>query len=450
MKVRVEKDHLGEVNLPEEVYYGINTFRSHENFDISKKPICRQMIKALALVKKSAAYANYDAGLLTKDVLEAISLSCDEIQNGRLQGSFITDLVQGGGGFGMNMNANEVIANRANEMMGGEKGIYDHVNPIYHVNLSQSTNDVISTAGKIAATRLTKKLIVEMKKLVNAYLDKAEEFKDKYTLARTHLLESARVSYKELFTSTAHNIQSNIDRIESAMKDLLSINLGGTIVGNSLNVNPIYKDKVCKYVAKFSGEKFVQAKDLIDSTCHIDSYVWLSSALKLYSLSLNKIANDLRLSAMLVGNVSLPTVEASSTNYPGRSTPVIPEMVNQVAYYIEGNDLTICRCGESGELELNNSLPIVLACLFESLNFLRRATRSLRSKVIEGLTVNDQDLTVYQENNVFIAYLRNMIGYEKAYDIVMQSKGARLYDYVVTRGILSKETADDIIAKIKG
>ena len=444
MRVRIERDELGEVVLPAEVYYGIHTYRAKENFQISKRPICRQMIKGLATVKKAAAYANYDAGLITKEIRDAISLCCDEILNGRLHGQFVTDLIQGGAGFGMNMNANEVIANRANEMLGHEKGEYYPIHPIDHVNLCQSTNDVIATAGRIAALRLAKKLIVEMKKLKEAYLIKAEEFKNAYTIARTHLIESGPISFGTIFNSLANSTQRDIDKLEIATKGLLELPLGGTVTGTGFNANNIYSEKVCTYVAKFTSEKFYQSNNLVDTTRHIDAFVWMSSSLKMFAINLNKVANDFRLMSTIIGNVKIPRVQAGSTNYPGRSIPVILEMVNQVVYYIEGNDLTIARSAESGELELNNTLPIVLACLFESLNFVRRTIYTLRVKAIEAIEVNETNITQIQENNMFVAYIANEVGYHKCLELIDECKNSSIAQYVIDNNIMDKERVNDI------
>ena len=445
MKIRIEKDDLGEKEVPIEAYYGIQTLRSMENFDIAKRPISRQMIKGLAVVKKAAAKANYECGYLTEEVYNVISLTCDEIFNGRLHGQFVTDLVQGGGGTSMNMNANEVIANRANEMLGKPKGSYNPIHPIDHVNLCQSTNDVIATAGRIAALRLSKKLIVEMKKLRDAYIQKAEEFRDAYTIARTHLIESGPISFGTIFDSLANSIERDIVKLEAANKGLLELPLGGTITGTGFNANDVYKEKVCIYVAKFTSEKFYQSSNMVDTTRHIDAFVWMSSALKLFAINLNKVANDFRLMSTIIGNITIPRVQAGSTNYPGRSIPVILEMVNQVVYYIEGNDLTIARSAESGELELNNTLPIVLACLFESLNFVRRTIATLRSKVVEEIKVNETTINQIQENNMFVAYITSEVGYHRCLEIVNSCDEASIASYVIKEGIMTKEHVDDIL-----
>jgi len=440
VKFRIEKDELGELQVPAEAYYGIQTLRAKKNFEITKRPISRQMIKGLAVVKKAAAKANVDAGFITKDVGEAITLSCDELLNGRLHGQFITDLLQGGAGTSMNMNANEVIANRANEMLNSEKGKYDKVHPINHVNFCQSTNDVVPTAGKIATIRLTKKLLVEMKKLTNAYYEKAAEFKDVVTISKTHLLDSSLITFGQIFNALAHSVERDVKKIEQAMVTLYEINLGGTVSGTGINAGITYSKKVIKYLAQFTGEEFYQAKDLVDSTRHLDGFAWLSSAVKTFALNLNKTANDFRLMSTVYKSITLPNIMPGSSFTPGKFNPVIPEMVNQVVYYIEGNDLTICRAVSEGEMEFNVNLPIILACLFENLNFVRRAIRSLREKSIEGLQVIDiQD--EYKESNAVITSFLPLLGYDMCQQIYATSvlENKTILKVIQEQGILSDE-----------
>ena len=387
MKNRIEKDELGEREIPYEAYYGIQTLRSKENFDIAKRPISRQMIKGIAVVKKAAAYANHDAGYLDKKLRDVISLTCDEIFNGRLHGQFITDLVQGGAGTSMNMNANEVIANRANEMLGFEKGTYKPIHPIDQVNFCQSTNDVIPTAGKIASIFLTKRLITEMKKLASCYEDLAIKNKDIITISKTHLQDCVPVTYGEIFNAIAHGIERDIKRITNAMQGLLEVNLGGTVIGTGINADPKYQKKVIKYLVEFSGEEFYQSKNMVDCTRSLDAFAYLSSSIKAFSLNLLKNVHDLKLLSCCYKSAKLPEVQPGSPVNPGKINPVVIEMVEQVVYYMEGNDLTIARATEAGEMEFNVNIPIVLACLFENLNFIRRAVRTLREKCLEGLEV---------------------------------------------------------------
>jgi len=440
MKVRIEKDDLGEKEVPVEAYYGIQTLRAMENFNIAQRPISRQMIKGLAVVKKAAAKANFECGYLTEELYNAIALSCDEIFNGRLHGQFVTDLVQGGGGTSMNMNANEVIANRANEMLGKPKGSYNPIHPINQVNLCQSTNDVVPTAGKFAAITLTKKLIVEMKKFANCYEELAKKYENVITTAKTHLNDSVPVTYGKLFSANQYSIEKDIKRINQAMEGMLEVNLGGTIIGTGYNADPKYVRRVVRYLSEFSGEDFVQSKNMIDCTRGLDSFVWLSTTLKTFALDLQKIANDLKLNACCYKTAILPEIQSGSSFTPGKVTPVVLEMVSQVVYYIEGNDLTICRCAAAGEMEFNVNIPIVLACLFENLNFIRRTIRTFREKCLEGLQVvglNDKE--IYE--NFIITSLQSKLGYDLTREIILEAEktGRKTTEILLERKIITKE-----------
>lgn len=448
MRYRIEKDSLGELKVPAEVYYGIQTLRSKDNFEITKRGICRQMIKALVIVKKAAAKANLDAGLLDEKTAKAIMLTCDEILNGRLHGQFVTDLIQGGAGTSMNMNANEVIANRANEMLGGNKGDYNFVHPLDHVNKSQSTNDVIQTSGKLAIIKQLKKTLVELKKLQNAFLDKGKEFNDIIKIGRTHLQEAVPITLGQEFNSYASVLGRNIKKVESCIDYLSEINMGGTAIGTSINTNTKYLKKIVFYINKFSGEEFKSAKDLVDATRHLDCFVYTSSMLKLAATSLSKIATDLRLMASSsINEINLPIMQPGSSIMPGKFNPVIPEVVNQVAYYIMGLDVTVSSAVEAGELELNVFSPVVLMAIFEQVSTLRRAARTLRESCIEGLTCNKtSDLT---DHNVALAtVLAHYLGHDTACEIVDIAKTTNrpIKDIVIEKGLLTKEQADILLS----
>ena len=448
MRYRIEKDSLGELKVPAEVYYGIQTLRSKDNFEITKRGICRQMIKALVIVKKAAAKANLDAGLLDEKTAKAIMLTCDEILNGRLHGQFVTDLIQGGAGTSLNMNANEVIANRANEMLGGNKGDYNFVHPLDHVNKSQSTNDVIQTSGKLAIIKQLKKTLVELKKLQNAFLDKGKEFNDIIKIGRTHLQEAVPITLGQEFNSYASVLGRNIKKVESCIDYLSEINMGGTAIGTSINTNTKYLKKIVFYINKFSGEEFKSAKDLVDATRHLDCFVYTSSMLKLAATSLSKIATDLRLMASSsINEINLPIMQPGSSIMPGKFNPVIPAVVNQVAYYIMGLDVTVSSAVEAGELELNVFSPVVLMAIFEQVSTLRRAARTLRESCIEGLTCNKtSDLT---DHNVALAtVLAHYLGHDTACEIVDIAKTTNrpIKDIVIEKGLLTKEQADILLS----
>lgn len=451
MRYRIERDSLGERQVPAEAYYGIETLRGKENFEITKRGICRQLIKALAIVKKAAAKANIDAGNISEKVGKAIMLACDEILNGRLHGQFVTDLIQGGAGTSINMNANEVIANRANELLGGRKGDYDFVHPNDHVNFGQSTSDVIQTAGKIAVVKQLKKLQVELKKLYNSYLDKAEEFKDVIKTGRTHLQEALPITLGQEFYAYASALNRDIKRIDTAIDALLEVNLGGTAIGTGLNANEKYCKKVILHLSKFSGEDVRIAKNLIDATRNLDAFGYASSMLKLLAIDLSKTASDLRLMASSGPNgfneIILPNVQPGSSIMPGKFNPVIPEVVNQVCFYVTGLDVTVTKAIEAGQLELNVFEPLILMSLFEEITTLRRAARTFNNLAITDLKVNP-NLKYHIDNSVFlITALTPHIGYDTACSIVNEAmkENKTIKEIVLEKGLLSNSLIDEIL-----
>lgn len=451
MRYRIERDSLGERQVPAEAYYGIETLRGKENFEITKRGICRQLIKALAIVKKAAAKANIDAGNISEKIGKAIMLACDEILNGRLHGQFVTDLIQGGAGTSINMNANEVIANRANELLGGRKGDYDFVHPNDHVNFGQSTSDVIQTAGKIAVVKQLKKLQVELKKLYNSYLDKAEEFKDVIKTGRTHLQEALPITLGQEFYAYASALNRDIKRIDTAIDALLEVNLGGTAIGTGLNANEKYCKKVILHLSKFSGEDVRIAKNLIDATRNLDAFGYASSMLKLLAIDLSKTASDLRLMASSGPNgfneIILPNVQPGSSIMPGKFNPVIPEVVNQVCFYVMGLDVTVTKAIEAGQLELNVFEPLILMSLFEEITTLRRAARTFNNLAITDLKVNP-NLKYHIDNSVFlITALTPHIGYDTACSIVNEAmkENKTIKEIVLEKGLLSNSLIDEIL-----
>ncbi|MDY4016123.1 MAG: aspartate ammonia-lyase [Bacilli bacterium] len=451
MRYRIERDSLGERQVPAEAYYGIETLRGKENFEITKRGICRQLIKALAIVKKAAAKANIDAGNISEKVGKAIMLACDEILNGRLHGQFVTDLIQGGAGTSINMNANEVIANRANELLGGRKGDYDFVHPNDHVNFGQSTSDVIQTAGKIAVVKQLKKLQVELKKLYNSYLDKAEEFKNVIKTGRTHLQEALPITLGQEFYAYASALNRDIKRIDTAIDALLEVNLGGTAIGTGLNANEKYCKKVILHLSKFSGEDVRIAKNLIDATRNLDAFGYASSMLKLLAIDLSKTASDLRLMASSGPNgfneIILPNVQPGSSIMPGKFNPVIPEVVNQVCFYVMGLDVTVTKAIEAGQLELNVFEPLILMSLFEEITTLRRAARTFNNLAITDLKVNP-NLKYHIDNSVFlITALTPHIGYDTACSIVNEAmkENKTIKEIVLEKGLLSNSLIDEIL-----
>lgn len=451
-KFRIETDSLGEKLVPIDAYYGIQSLRAKENFVITKQKVHPEMIKSIAITKKAAAIANHHAGMLTKEVTDAIVQACDEIIKGKFMSQFITDMIQGGAGTSMNMNANEVIANRAEELLGGKKGEYKLVHPNDHVNFGQSTNDIIPTSGKITAIRLTEKLLVEMRNLHKAYLDKANEFGGVIKMGRTHLQDAVPIRLGQEFNAFASALERDIKRVSSALEDLKVLNMGATAVGTGLNANVKYIEIVVKVLSDLTGINFTQAEDLVDATRNLDPFVWLSSALKTTAVNLSKTANDLRLMASGpktgFNEINLPQMQPGSSIMPGKVNPVIPEVMNQVAFQVMGNDLTITKAAEAGQLELNVFEPVLFVNLFQSLDILRRGIKTFYSKAIQGITVNRDQCILYVERSAgVVTALAPHIGYKKASELAKEAikTNRPIKELVLEKGLLSAEDLEIIL-----
>ena len=354
---RTERDSIGTKAVPEDVYYGVQSLRAAENFHITGLFMHPEIINSLAYIKKAAAITNCEAGLLDKKMTNAIVEACDEILAGKLHKDFIVDPIQGGAGTSINMNANEVIANRAIEILGGEKGDYSVVNPNDHVNCSQSTNDVIPTAGKMTSLRLLHRTKKELVRLHEALEKKAAEFDHVLKMGRTQMQDAVPIRLGQEFKAYSVAIMRDIHRMDKAMDEMRTVNMGGTAVGTGLNADPRYLRRIVPNLSEISGMDLVQAFDLIDATQNLDAFVAVSGAVKACAVTLSKIANDLRLMSSGpragFGEINLPARQNGSSIMPGKVNPVIPEVVNQVAFNIIGNDMTITMAAEAGQLELN-------------------------------------------------------------------------------------------------
>ena len=453
---RTEKDSIGTKNVPEDVYYGVQSLRAAENFHITGLNMHPEIINSLAYIKKAAAITNCEAGLLDKKIAQAIVKACDEILGGKLHEDFIVDPIQGGAGTSLNMNANEVIANRANEILGGKKGDYSIVNPNDHVNCGQSTNDVIPTAGKMTSLRLLKNLKKELMRLHTALEKKAEEFDGVIKMGRTQLQDAVPIRLGQEFKAYSVAVLRDIRRMDKAMDEMRTLNMGGTAVGTGLNADEAYLRRIVPNLSEISDMELVQAYDLIDSTQNLDPFVAVSGAVKACAVTLSKIANDLRLMSSGpragFGEINLPAKQNGSSIMPGKVNPVIPEVVNQVAFNVIGNDVTSTMAAEAGQLELNAFEPIIFYCLFQSIDTLGYAVQTFVDNCVTGITANETRCRYFVENSVgIITAICPYVGYQKAAEIAKEAikTGESVKKLIIEQGILTEEQMDEILDPVQ-
>ena len=454
-RTRKEHDLLGEREVPYEVYYGVQTLRALENFHISGVPLSffPLLINALAMVKMAAANANRDLGLLSAPIADAVIQACREIINGKHHGHFIVDMIQGGAGTSTNMNANEVIANRALEILGYEKGEYKYCHPNNHVNLSQSTNDAYPTSIKIAIINSNKQLTEVLKLLIKSFRNKAQEFSGIIKMGRTQLQDAVPMTLGQEFEAYAVMLTEEIERLEQNAKLFLEINMGATAIGTGINADPNYSEKCISYLREITGLNVVRAENLVEATQDTGAFVIYSSAVKRLAVKLSKICNDLRLlsSGPRAGlnEINLPPMQPGSSIMPGKVNPVIPEVVNQIAYKVIGNDLTVTLAAEAGQLELNVMEPVIVQSIFESIEMLKNGMMTLKYKCIDGITANEQRCRELVENSVgLITALNPVIGYELSTQIAKEALETNrgVYELVLEKKILTKEELDKLLA----
>ena len=449
---RLEKDSIGSKEIPESVYYGVQSLRAAENFHITGLSMHPEIISSLAQIKKAAAITNCEVGLLDKKRADAIVQACDEIAGGALHEEFIVDPIQGGAGTSINMNANEVIANRAIEILGGRKGDYSIVHPNDHVNCGQSTNDVIPTAGKMTSLKLLKHARAELTKLQSALEDKAREFDHVIKMGRTQMQDAVPIRLGQEFRAYSVAVRRDVARMERACEEMRELNLGGTAIGTGINADEQYLQRIVPNLAQVSGMEFVQAFDLIDATQNLDPFVAVSGAIKACAVTLSKMANDLRLMSSGprcgFGEINLPPKQNGSSIMPGKINPVIPEVVNQVAFNIIGNDVTITMAAEAGQLELNAFEPIIFYCLFQSIDTLAYAVNTFVENCVKGITANEERCRQLVENSVgIVTALSPHIGYMKAAELAKEAlkNNVPIRQLVLDRRILNKEELDEIL-----
>lgn len=443
---RVEHDCIGEVRVPSDQYYGAHTVRAMENFMITGQPVCPEMIHNLVLIKKSAAMVNKDTGKLAPPIAQAVIDACDEVLQGRWSDQFVTDAIQGGAGTSTNMNVNEVLANRAIELLHGQKGEYRIVNPLDHVNSGQSTNDVYPSAGKMTLVQLIKGLEETLLHLREALLERGDAFDHIIKMGRTQLQDAVPIRLGQEFRAYAATIKRDLGRLQLSRSNLYALNLGGTAIGTGLNTDKDISRMIVERVAAFSGEAYHQADDLIDSTQNLDCYTDLSSMLKILAVNLSKMSNDLRLmSSGPVGGINeitLPPRQNGSTIMPGKINPVIPEVVNQIAFNVIGNDTTVTLAAEAGQLELNAFEPIIFHKLFESLKTLARGAYSLAEYCVKGIVANEARCAEFvMHSTSLVTVLAPVIGYERATELSREARraGKSVYELALQKGLFTEQ-----------
>ncbi|TXH59850.1 MAG: aspartate ammonia-lyase [Thiothrix sp.] len=451
---RIEHDLLGDKAVPADAYYGVHTLRAVENFPITGVPISiyPDLILALAHIKHAAALTNHDLGLLDATKMQAIAQACTQIYTGRCHDQFVVDVIQGGAGTSTNMNANEVIANLALEILGEAKGAYHVLHPNQHVNMSQSTNDVYPSALKVAGYFGVLKLLDAMAVLRQSFENKAEEFKDVLKMGRTQLQDAVPMTLGQEFSTYAVMIEEDEQRLSEALSLITEINLGATAIGTGINTPPTYAALVCKHLRELTGIPLATAPNLIEATQDCGSFVQLSGVLKRIAVKLSKVCNDLRLLSSGpragFGEINLPPMQAGSSIMPGKVNPVIPEVMNQVAFEVIGNDVTVTFAAEAGQLQLNAFEPIIAHSLYKSVNHLHNACLTLAHKCVDGITANREHLRRTVENSIgIVTALNPYIGYTNATEIAQEAllTGGSVYDLVLQKGLLSKEKLDDIL-----
>jgi aspartate ammonia-lyase len=454
-RTRMEHDLLGEREVPDEAYYGVQTLRAIENFNISGVPLSFYpvFVESLAIVKMAAAKANHDLDLLDNKTTNAIVQACEEIIKGKYHKNFAVDMIQGGAGTSTNMAANEVIANRALEIMGYKKGQYEYCHPNNHVNLSQSTNDAYPTAVKTALMLNNIKFIEILKDLAEAFHAKAIEFKSVIKMGRTQLQDAVPMTLGQEFEAYAVTLLEEVDRLEQNSQLFLEVNMGATAIGTGINAEPGYSEKCIYYLRKITGMDIKLAGNLVEATQDTGAFVMYSSAIKRLAVKLSKISNDLRLlsSGPRTGlnEINLPPMQPGSSIMPGKVNPVIPEVVNQIAFKVIGNDLTVTLASEAGQLELNVMEPVIVQSIFESVEMLKNGMEVLKYRCITGITANVERCESLVKHSIgVVTALNPVLGYEVSSKLAKDAlkTGKSVYNLVLEQNLLSKEELDKILA----
>ena len=453
-KFRVESDLIGELQVPIDAYYGVQTQRALNNYKISNTRMCDypEYIIAMAYVKMAAAAANAELGVLDPKIADAIVAACKEIVAGKLWDQFPVDMMQGGAGTSVNMNANEVIANRALELMGHKKGEYQFCSPNDHVNCAQSTNDAYPSAFRYTFVRMNKHVEEALRQLIAAFRAKGEAFKDIIKMGRTQLQDAVPMTSGQEFNAFANNLEEELANLERNAVLLKEINMGGTAIGTGLNAVPGFAELCTKKMSEFTGDCFEKAPDLVEATPDTGAYVSYSAALKRLAVKLSKTCNDLRLMASGprcgLHEINLPAMAPGSSIMPGKVNPVIPEVTNQVCFKVIGNDTAVCFAAEAGQLQLNVMEPVIVECILESQTWLINVMNTLRTLCVEGITVNAEHCQKMVENSVgIVTALNPYIGYKASTKVAKEAleTGRSVYDLVLEKGLMTREKLDEAL-----
>jgi len=453
--LRSEHDLLGDRDVPADAYWGVHTLRAIENFPITGQPLStnKHLVRGLAAVKQAAARTNHELGLLNAERANAIDQACQDIMDGMLQEQFMVDVIQGGAGTSSNMNANEVIANRALEILGHPKGDYAKLHPNDHVNLSQSTNDVYPTAVNLATIFSVKELLEALEELEVAFAEKGREFRTVVKMGRTQLQDAVPMTLGQEFGGYAVTIGEDRARLDESHMLIHEINLGATAIGTGLNAPVGYAEAACRHLAEITGLPLLTAADLIEATQDVGAFVHLSGVLKRVAVKLSKICNDLRLLSSGpragLGEINLPAVQSGSSIMPGKINPVIPEVVSQVAYEVIGNDVTVTMAAEAGQLQLNAFEPIIVHSLHKSISHLEAACRTLTARCVRGITANTERLRLTVEQSIgLVTALNPHIGYASATAIAQEAlaTGKGVAELVLEHGLLTAAQLEELLS----
>lgn len=454
-KFRVESDLLGELQVPKDAYYGVQTQRGINNYRISNTHMCDypDYVISIAYVKWAAIQTNAALKVIKdKKMVQAVEKACKEIVEGNLHDQFPVDMMQGGAGTSVNMNANEVIANRALEIMGYKKGEYEHCWPNDHLNCGQSTNDAYPTTIHLTIIRMNKPLVESLKNLAAAFRAKGRAWKNVIKMGRTQLQDGVPMSVGQEFTAFANWLDEEAKNLNNAVKPLYEINMGGTAIGTGLNAAPGFPKVCAEKLAKLTGEPFVAAKDLIAATPDTSQYVNYSAALKRLAIKLSKICNDLRLMASGpccgLHEINLPPKAPGSSIMPGKVNPVIPEVTNQVCFKVIGNDTAVAFAAEAGQLQLNVMEPVILECILESITWMRNAMDTLRVECVEGITVNKKHCEDMVKNSIgIVTALNPYIGYKTSTKVAKKAleTGKSVYSIVLEEKLMDKKKLDQVL-----